>query len=337
MSDHPRREPLPEAPARAWADGAYAFGRYRTPILDPSFPIGSLRRLRLKQWHYTSIATDRFFVAFGLVQLQYVANIFVYLVDRERPDPPALYERLAPFGLGLSMAESSISGTTRFRHKGDRVEIAYDDSYHLRVDVGLEGGAGPSRLKLSGGFELAESLALLHPLAPERPAYTHKAAGLRCHGTLSFGDHRVDLKDALATLDWTRSMADRHTTWKWASLAGRSLSGREVGLNLSAEVYEDEAGISRENAVWIDGRVTCLGAVDFEMPSESCCEDWRIRSPGDDSVDLTFRPLGARHADVDYRLVSSRFVQPYGLFNGRVAGEELRDVFGVVEDHDARW
>ena len=330
-------EGLPEAPAEAWTKEGYHFGRYRTPIAEPVFPISPLRSLRKKEWHYTSIATDRFFVAFGMVQLRYIANIFVYLVDREHPDPPALYERLAPLGVGLSMAKSSIDGKTRFHHKDDRIEIAYEDGYRMRLDVGLDGGPGPGRLKILGGFTLGDSLALLHPLSPERPAYTHKAAGMRCHGTLSFRDHRIDLKDALATLDWTRSMANRHTTWRWASLAGRALSGREVGLNLSADVYDDAEGVSRENAAWIDGKVQTLGEVRFEMPTEPCCEDWRLFSPADDSVDLSFQPLGARHADIDYRLVSSRFVQPYGLFNGRVAGEQLRDVFGVVEDHDAHW
>jgi len=330
-------EALPEAPERALTDEGYAFGRYRTPIVEPTFHLPGMKRLRLKEWHYSSIVTPRFFVAFGLVQLRYIANAFVYFVDRERPDPPALYEHILPLGRGLSMAPSSVAGKTRYQHKQNRIEIAYDDSYRLSLDVGLEGGPGPGRLKILGGFALDDSLALLHPLAPGRPAYTHKAAAMRCHGTLSFGDHRVDLKNALATVDWTRSLANRHTTWKWASLAGVSANGTRVGLNLSREVYEDDAGCSRENAVWLDGAVTPLGDVAFEMPSEPCCEDWIIRSKGDESVDLRFRPLGARHADINYRFVSSRFVQPYGLFNGRVAGETLEDVFGVVEDHDAHW
>jgi len=235
------------------------------------------------------------------------------------------------------MVPSSISGTTRYARGQDRIEVAYDDSYRLRLDVGLEGGPGPGRVKVLGGFLLEDSLALLHPLAPERPAYTHKTAAMPCHGTLSFGDHRVNLDGALATLDWTRSFASRHTTWKWASLATWSASGKRLGLNLSAEVYEDDEGASRENAVWLDGRVSTLGNVRFTMPNEPCCEDWTIVSEADDSVDLRFRPLGARHADIDYRLVSSRFVQPYGLFNGHVAGEEVVDAFGVVEDHDAHW
>jgi hypothetical protein len=69
---------------------------------------------------------------------------------------------------------------------------------------------------------------------------------------------------------------------------------------------------------------------------------WRIRS-GDGAVDLTFAPEGQRAQDTNVLgLLTSRYVQPFGSFSGRIALPglaplELEKVPGVTEDHFARW
>lgn len=323
---------LTDPPEQAQTGDRFAFGRYRHPIPEPFFGTSLRQRFRLKEWHYCSVMTDRWFVAFGLVQLGYVANAFLYLVDRERPEPAHEFEAMAPLGLGTRFAPSSIDGSTRFRHRGGRIEIVYDEGWQTRIDLKVEG----KRLTGSYLVEPQESLALLHPLGPDRAAYTHKAAALPTAGLLTFGDQRISLDGGLANLDWTRSLADRETRWKWASFAHRS-GDVTLGLNLSAEVYDDAAGDSRENAVWVDGQVHALGGVRFEVPRNPGCEDWRIVSREGDEVDLTFTPLGARSQALNLRLVRSDFVQPYGSFRGRVRGHEVDGAFGVVEDHHAVW
>lgn len=324
---------LPEPPAHARVDGAWQWGRYLHPIPDPDLGVGPLRRMRLKEWHYTSVATDRLFLAFGLVQLGYVANAFLYLVDRKHPTVAREYEALSMLGRHLSFSPSSTRGETLWRHRDAEVRVAArPHGWDVRLDVVL------GELAVAGGFHVqsAESLALLVDLGHERPAYTHKSAGLRVTGSLRMGDESVDLSGGLATLDWTRSLAVRETRWKWASFAGRA-NGRNVGLNLSAEVYDDAAGDSRENAFWLDGRVLPLGGVTFEVPREPGVGDWRIVSRNGDEVDLTFTPLGARAQHLDMKLLKSDFVQPYGLFRGKVAGVEIVEVMGVCEDHTSVW
>ena len=58
---------LPSAPHSLLVDGSYRFGRYRGSIADVSMALSPLQRTRLKEWHYTSISTPRFFLAFGVV------------------------------------------------------------------------------------------------------------------------------------------------------------------------------------------------------------------------------------------------------------------------------
>jgi len=322
-----------EAPERLMGAEGIRFGRYREPILDPRLALRPWERFRLKEWHYSSVTTDRVFVAFGLVSLGYMANAFLYLVDRRRPEQLLEYEALSPLGLGMRFAPSSIAGRTSFRKGRDRLEISYDECWLVRIDLHLPGG----HLRGSFRIEPRESLALVHPLGDRRAAYTHKAAGLPVSGLLQLDTERYELEGALGVLDWTRSLADRETRWKWASSATRLESGESFGLNLSAEVYDDEAGDSRENAFWLGGKVRALGGVRFELPRNPGCEDWSIRSREGEEVALRFRPLGARSQQVNLRLVRSDFVQPYGLFDGYVAGHRLDAAFGVVEDHLALW
>jgi hypothetical protein len=322
---------LPDPPSAARTGDTYAFGRYRHPIPEPDVRApGWLGRLRLKEWHYVSLTTERWFVGLALAQLGYVANAFCYVVDRRAPSQRREYEALSPAGLGLSFAPSSVSGETIWRKGKDRIAMRWEQGWRVEVDIGIAG----TRLAGSCFVEPGESLALLYDLGGGRPAYTHKAAALPARGALTLGGERIDAEGGLAGVDWTRSVARRETRWKWASFSGRAPDGRTLGLNLSAEVYDDA-----ENALFVGGRVSPLSGVRFLLPADLEREPWRIEGP---EVALEFRPVGARRQKVDLKVVRSAFVQPYGTFHGSVrppGGEPIRvdGVFGVVEDHVAVW
>lgn len=330
------------APPTLRTDSGWAFGRYREPIADPSLgPAQRLRSLRTKEWHYHSIVDDHWFLGVALVQLNYVANAFLYLVERASPTQRADYEALSPLGRALSFAPSSVRGETRWKRGRDRIAIRYreGEGWQLVIDVPL----GAERLSGEIQIEPRQSLAVAFALEPDRPAYTHKAAGMPARGGLRLGARSIDFANALGTLDWTRSLARRHTRWKWASFAGRSGDGRSIGLNLSAEVYDRPEGTSHENAVFVDGVTHSLSGVTFELPENPERDPWRIRSRTPGELELEFRPLGARKQKLDLGLVRSHFVQPYGTFHGRIhpqtsgAPVAVDRAFGVVENHDALW
>lgn len=327
------------APPQLRRSDGWAFGRYREPIDDPSLaPLTPWRRLRVKEWHYHSVVSEEWFLALAVAQLGYVANAFVYLVERAAPERRREHEALSPLGRALDFAPSSVHGTTRWSSKGAQLSIAHCDGWRLELDVVLAGE------RLRGQLEIAprESLAVVFPLADDRPAYTHKAAGLPVEGALTLSGRNLDFSGSMATLDWTRSLANRHTHWKWASFAGCDRTGRTLGLNLSAEVYDQPPGESHENALFIDGITHSLGGVRFEVPQRPERERWRIESRSTAEVELEFRPLGARRQRLELGILRSNFVQAYGTFHGTVtpaglASAEVDGVFGVVENHDALW
>ena len=325
--------PLPHAPRSSFADDQWQLGVYQTPFAEVDMSTAGWRRYRLKEWHYLSFTTDEWFVALGLVQLGYVANLFSYAVDRVQRRPAVEHGALSPLGRALRFAPSSIVGTTSWKTRDAEVAIEGRDGWEVTLDIPL----GAERLRGKAHVGDRESLAMLHRLAPRRVAYTHKAAGWPLSGQLELGTRSIRLDGGLAASDWTRSQASRITEWKWASFSSVLPDGTSMGLNLSAQVYEDAAGHSVENAVWLDGEVQRLSGVAFDLPMEPRSQPWRIRSLDADEVDLTFEPLGAREEHTNFGLVRTEFVQPYGRFAGSVVGRDVTGAFGVVETHLSVW
>lgn len=326
-------EDLLEAPSCICQGTETHIGRFRGAIANPNVaaPGG---RWRLKEWSYLSIATETHFVAFAVVQLGYVANLFCYVVER-RSHAMWQTEALAPFGSGLQIAGSSVHGTTLWARGQTHVAIeANGRGWQATLAIELDGKWLRGTVDVMHG----EGLALVYPLAANRLAYTHKDAGMHADVRLTLDDQRLP-REGLATLDWTRSAALRTTRWNWASAATFLQDGRRLGLNLSAHVYDDAAGASMENAIWLDGHLQLLGGVTFTLPASPQSETWHVRGA---DVDLAFTSVGARQQNVNIGLIRSRFVQPFGHFTGKIrlqSGDELQipPSFGVVEDHFAVW
>ncbi len=326
-------------PPAARGSSGWNFGRYRRPIPDPGITVpGPFGRYRLKEWHYSSFVTPDWFFAFAAIQLGYSAKVFAYLVNRKNPSASHEYSELAPLGKGLSFAPSSVRGNTRWEHSSGRLHAAYQDGWSFDLDLPL----GRERLRGSLQMDDADALALLFQLPSGQPAYTHKGAGLKAAGELRFGNRAISFDGATGTIDWTRSIAMRETRWQWCSLAGVTVAGDRVGLNLSAQVYDDASGRSMENGFWCNGKLHVLGKVDFLVPPDPRREPWTIQSSGSDEVRLEFTPLGTREEHLNLGVVKSDFIQPYGTFRGtvRIPGGALHDVsglFGVVEKHLSVW
>jgi hypothetical protein len=325
--------PLPEAPTSFVAGNQWQLGVYRTPFEVADMNTSGWKRYRLKEWHYLSFTTEEWFVAMGMVQLGYVANLFAYAVDRVELRPAVEHGVLSPLGAALSFAPSSVRGTTSWHSRGASVSVEANNGWSVELDLPL----GSERLRGRAHIESRDSLAMLHRLGPGRVAYTHKAAGWPVSGQFELGARPIHLDGGLATSDWTRSQASRITEWKWASLGAFLADGTPVGLNLSAQVYEDERGHSVENALWIDGKVQRLSGVVFEVPERPKTQSWKIRSIDADEIEIEFEPFGAREEHTNFGLVRTDFVQPYGRFIGRVLGHDITGAFGVVETHLSVW
>jgi hypothetical protein len=119
-------------------------------------------------------------------------------------------------------------------------------------------------------------------------------------------------------LDESAGRHARHTAWMWSAGAGTSASGAAVVWNLCAGLHEGE------QAVWVDGEPHAVPVPSFDG----------LAGVGD----LRFAAEASRARREDLVLIASDYEQPFGTFTGSlpVAGG-LRDGYGVMERHEARW
>jgi hypothetical protein len=370
-------EKLDTPPAIVSPDGEVAVGRFKRPFEVANMeiapvahllsglrgtPLGLIergfRRMRLKEWHYTSVATPDVFLACAVVNAGYVGNGFAYVVDRHSGDIHE-WNTLTPLGKGVRIAPNSVDGTTSIERSGwGKIRLDNHSTKGLRT-LELEFEEKGSNPAMEARFEIlddggtVEPVVVVEQLADARWLYTHKCYGLEASGQVQCGGlvASAEKGEALAGLDWNRGYRLTETYWNWAAAAGRSKSGQTLGFNLTAHRHwDDKRGVNQPTeadadaadcALWLDGKCVKIPRVDFHYSPESILEPWSITDK-EGLVDLKFSPAGQRVDHTNLGLVISRFHQPYGVFSGRLKSRdgaefEVADLYGVTEQHYARW
>ena len=152
-------------------------------------------------------------------------------------------------------------------------------------------------------------------------AWTRKRGGVRVHGVAVVGGRELEV-DARGIVDESAGYHARRTAWRWSAGVGVLASGAEVAWNLVAGLHDGER--ASERTVWVDGEPREVGPVAFDG----------LAGVGG----LRFSPEVTRARRENLLLVASDYEAPFGTFAGELpeAGE-LREGFGVMERHAARW
>ncbi|MFC1853481.1 DUF2804 domain-containing protein [candidate division CSSED10-310 bacterium] len=301
-----------------------------------------LKLIREKRWQYVGIYGQKVQIGLAVVDTGYLGNVFCYAYDKEQGRLTEI-ERNVPLAMGIRCDRNVASGTARFASKSEQVIITNDIFKGERqIQVNLTGKGTDIKIQaaLKDDMKSVQPLQIVTPTAEEDFTFTHKSAGLPVSGTLEMNGRLItfDGEKEFGAIDYTFGFPAYHTVWNWASMAGLAEDGTVVGLNLVAPIHHDTFN---ENCLWIGGQMIKTGPALFEFDSKNTLQDWQIKT-ADSKVNLTFHPLGKRQQNINAIVISSRFQQPFGFFSGQLRGEDntvyqLKDVPGVVEDHEAYW
>ncbi|MDZ7730652.1 MAG: DUF2804 domain-containing protein [Natrialbaceae archaeon] len=321
---------LPRAPAEPVGPDGPRFGTYRGTVERTALAAGDrgatmlTRWLREKQWQYVAVADDRLAVGGAIVDAGLLGSPFWWALDRETGEL-----RVDRSGVTLSPAISHAETPTAGRQatvRWARDPITIDRS---AAQLTVTGSSGPLSLDLELLADPAEAATAICPVAGGHPAalnVTQKEVTSAVSGSATIGSRRHTFDGAVGLLDHTHGLLARETEWEWAMGCGEH-DGSRIGFNLVSGFND-----GLENVCWIGETVMELGAARFDQ-DEQC---WRVRT-ADDRLDLTLDVEAERTENTDVGIVASAYRQPIGAWSGTIDGRSVEGLYGVAEDHRARW
>jgi hypothetical protein len=321
--------------------GRPRFGSYRGNL--PRIDIGALSPGRLfrlahhKRWMYACIASDEALIALAIVDIGYASNAFIYALDARDLRMLSVASVVGPpFAASVGDGAGGGGGAT-FRFGSTHLRIDQPaGGTALWIDASAKDIEVRARLETQKAPPAIAAIAHIPDSSPGLLDMTEKRALLDVSGEAVIAGRRVSLDGALGGYDYTNGLLARRTTWRWAFALGRARTGERVGLNLVQGFVGDA-----ECAAWVDGDLYPLAEGQFEFDIGRPLSEWRVRT-ADGGVDLLFQPGGMHAEHRDYGLLASHFIQPAGVFSGRLSLEgrgelELERVLGVTEDQDMLW
>ena len=292
------------------------------------------KHFKFNQFQFIALVSPQLIVGVAIVDLKLLSNAFVYLYD---PQTQAFdeFSFVQPLARHTHIDTQPESGSAFFRSGKNKISIEVKDG-RRQLRATLKSG-----VTISADIDEtdASSLAMCSRAGYQGWVFTRKNAALVCDGSVVWAGKHINLAEAkaLASVDWTAGYMRGETFWNWGSMSATLSDGRRLGMNLAAGV--NETGFT-ENALWLDGKLIKVDAVDFQFDRYLPNSPWRMRS-ADGIVDLVFTPLGQRKEKINAVFIASNFTQHFGVFEGELhIGNEvisIKDCLGFAEDHYARW
>lgn len=342
---------MQDPPEKAVLEGKVQFGRFGRPFKDLNLldaecgipRLFGLRHFRLKQWVHIAVVHHEWYLSLALVDLGFLGTSWLHLFNRRTGQAFEHTRKLLP---GRFRAPENLwDHPGRIETRGYRVSAHnhLDRQVHrFEIDVKAKGPlpAVSGALTLHEDPARTQPLAVLLPLGPNRPMFSHKSA-CPVGGALVVEGEKVEFSPDrhVGLLDYHKAFYPRSTFWRWATFATIDASGNLLGVNLTHNVIRDDTR-NNENCIWHGNRLSLLPAARFEIPRDRM-QPWRIRSE-DGRVDLELVPQGRRREKVNLGLVKSAYDQPYGLYWGTLIDSEgvrhkVENAFGLAEDHVSLW
>jgi hypothetical protein len=318
-----------------------AFGSYAGPL--PRIVLGerglgvAAQLARRKRWVWFGVTGNEVVVSAAVVRTGYAATVFLLAYDLRARKMLVDANLLGPaFAARVADDPRTEGALARFSFGRSSVVVTRDRE-ELAITAALRGVAIDVVLDFA---KAPPPIAAIADLGPGLVDATEKRALAAVRGTARFAGRSFAMDGAFGGYDYTNGLLPRHTKWRWAFAMGRAADGEPVAFNF-CEGFVGEA----ECAAFVGGAggaVLPLPEPRFEGATDAPERPWRLVADG---VDLAFSPGAVHTQTTNLVLVRSRFLQPVGIFSGRVragAGVGDRELVvlglpGVVEDQDVLW
>jgi hypothetical protein len=295
---------------------------------------------RKKKWNYWAVTSNDLLFSATTADVDIFQLGGAYVFDRRTHRH---IEKGVVQSPGTIAIPETVSGDMVIDHPDMRVALTDEGAgTRIRVEAADFGGKPLEADIVVDRPEGHETLNVVIPWTDIQFQYTSKQNTLPASGFVRLGDERLDFEPpAFGCLDYGRGVWPEHTVWNWGSASGVQ-NGRTIGLNLGAR-WTDGTGMT-ENGICVDGRLTKISEdLVFDYDHADMMTPWRVTTAITDRIDLRFEPEYERVSETGRRdgfFTSAH--QVFGCYSGRVTPDggtsiDVRDLFGWIEDHEARW
>jgi hypothetical protein len=295
---------------------------------------------RKKKWNYWAVTSEDLLFSATIADVDIFQLGGAYVFDRRTRRH---IEKVAVVPAKTIPIPEMVAGDITVDHAEMRVALTDEGTgTRIRVEAADFGGTPLEADILVQRPEGHETLNVVIPWSDVQFQHTSKQNTLPAAGYVKLGDELLEFaQPAFGCLDYGRGVWPEHTVWNWGSASGVQ-GERTVGLNLGGQ-WTDGTGMT-ENGICIDGRLTKISEdLAFEYDRGDMMKPWRVRTAVTAGIDLRFNPEFVRVSESGRRdgfFTSAH--QVFGTYSGRVTPDgggpiELRDLFGWIEEHEARW
>lgn len=314
-----------------------AVGWSRHPIHTCNLPASLGRK---KKWNYWAVTSNDLLFSATIADVDIFQLGGAYVFDRRTHRH--IEKTVVQPANTIAMPET-ITGDLVIEHPDMRVALN-DEGSGTRISVEASDFGG-MRLEADIVIERPEgheTLNVVIPWSDIQFQYTSKQNTLPGSGFVQLDDERLEfVSPAFGCLDYGRGVWPEHTVWNWGAASGVQ-DGLSIGLNLGGK-WTDGTGMT-ENGICIDGRLTKISEdLVFEYDRAVMMKPWRVRTAVTERINLLFEPEFERISRSGKR--DGFFTdahQVFGRYSGRITPDgsspiEVHDLFGWIEEHEARW
>ena len=304
-------------------------------------------RLRIKEWDYYCICTDRFALALTIADNGYMTMDSISLlffddnrqITTSRISVPAVSKRILP--------PSSAKGDVRAA--GKDYELVFENDGTVRRLTGHMdrfSGEKPIQFDLTLTDAPPESMVIVTPFRDKPKAfyYNQKINCMRTEGFIRFDGRELicDPERDFTVLDWGRGVWTYDNTWFWGSASGLA-DGVPFGFNIGYGFGDTSA--ASENVLFYGGKIHKLSRVTFGIPVRDGADDymspWTFTSD-DGRFEMDFKPIMDRSAKINLGVLCSDQHQVFGRFSGTAVLDdgrkiEIRNLTGFAEKVRNKW
>ena len=242
-------------------------------------------------------------------------------------------------GKSSCVSDTNWQGSSYLKKDNFKMEFIHNlknGKHKIKVDVREKKNKPAVKMDLDIYQDMTkfQPLVVSMPIEPRHYMYTHKAV-MEVSGKVIVGKETIEYRPDvdLIVSDEFKSYWPLPKKWTWGTAVGKSETGRSIAINM-VDYYTENQNTWNENCVWVDGKMTLLGAVKWELDPKNPMSPWHLREENG-KINVVFYPQAGK--TVDLKPVPFEYYQKCGRYEGLIIdgnGEkhEFNDLYGVGEN-----